>query len=47
MNYYQAHKNKKPKKLKYTRLYKQQIKIHEDLTQYFLDEIAKLKKGWK
>lgn len=46
MNYFKIHKNKKPKKLKYSKPYsKLQLKKMEECTQYFINEIKKLKQN--
>lgn len=46
MNYFQIHKNKKPKKAKYSKLYsKIQLQKMEECAQYFINEIKKLKNG--
>ena len=43
-NYFTIHKNKKPKKVKYSKLYsKLQLQKMEVCTQYFLTEIEKIK----
>lgn len=44
MNYFSIHKHKKPKKAKYSKPYsKFQLKKMEECTQFFIDEIIKLK----
>jgi len=44
-NYFTVHKNKKPKKLKYSKPYsKLQLQKMEECTQYFINETIKLKK---
>ena len=44
-NYFTIHKNKKPKKAKYSKPYsKLQLQKMEMCTQYFLQEIQKIKK---
>lgn len=46
LNYYQVHKNKKPKKAKYSNTYtKLQLQKMEECTQYFINEIQKLKQN--
>ena len=48
MNYFQIHKNKKPKKAKYSKPYsKLQLQKMEECTQYFINEIEKLKTNEK
>ena len=43
-NYFTIHKNKKPKKAKYSKPYsKLQLQKMEECTQYFLTEIEKIK----
>jgi len=43
-NYFTVHKNKKPKKAKYSKPYsKFQMQKMEECTQYFINEIQKLK----
>lgn len=45
MNYFQIHPNKKLKKAKYSKPYsKMQLQKMEECTQYFINEIKKLKK---
>lgn len=44
INYFTIHKNKKPKKAKYSKPYsKKQLQIMQELTQYFIEESIKLK----
>lgn len=44
INYFTIHKNKKPKKAKYSKPYsKLQLQKMEECTQFFLTEIKKLK----
>ena len=45
-NYFKIHKNKKPKKAKYSKPYsKLQLQKMEECTQYFINEIQKLKQN--
>ena len=47
-NYFTIHKNKKPKKAKYSKPYsKLQLQKMEECTQYFINEIEKLKTNEK
>ena len=43
-NYYSIHKNKSPKKIKYSKPYsKQQLKAMRELEDYFMIEVEKIK----
>lgn len=45
-NYFTVHKNKKPKKAKYSKSYsKLQLQKMEECAQYFIKEIQKLKQN--
>lgn len=45
-NYFTVHKNKKPKKAKYSKPYsKLKLQKMEECTQYFINEIKKLKQN--
>lgn len=44
LSYFSIHKNKKPKKAKYSKRYSRfQLKKIEECTQFFIDEIQKIK----
>ena len=46
MNYFKVHKNKKPKKAKYSKPYSRlQLQRNEECTQYFINEIKKIKQN--